>query len=118
VGYFLAGDHLRAGTSVVADSVNPIEITRAAWRGVAIDSGARVLEVEVVCGDPDEHRRRVEARGADIPGHAQPTWADVVEREFEPLADAPLVVRVDMLDGPTEPVAQVRRALAGGSVGQ
>lgn len=95
VAYGLAGDHLRNGIPVVADTVNPIAVTREAWRGVAAETGARLLEVEVVCSDVAEHRRRVEAREADIPGHVEPTWDEVRSREFEPLAEGPGALRVD-----------------------
>ena len=84
VGYAVAGDNLRLGLIVIADSVNPLAVTRAAWREVAARAGKRAVEAEVVCSDPGEHRRRVESRVADIPGHALPTWADVGAREYEP----------------------------------
>src|SRR5580693_8046197 len=47
VAYGVAAEQLRHGVSVVAECVNPLAITRDAWRGVAEDSGARVLEVEL-----------------------------------------------------------------------
>jgi hypothetical protein len=40
------------------------------------------LEVEIVCSDVVEHRRRVESRAPDIAGHALPTWQNVVERDY------------------------------------
>jgi len=43
VAYRLAADNLRLGMSVVADSVNPIAITRRAWRDVAQTSTGRCL---------------------------------------------------------------------------
>ncbi|KDN22131.1 AAA family ATPase [Amycolatopsis rifamycinica] len=79
-GYALARDQLANGVDVVAECVNPLKITRDAWRAV----GTRVLEVELVCSDPAEHRARVEGRVADIPGLRLPSWRDVVEREYEP----------------------------------
>src|ERR1700722_5837077 len=51
VAYDLARSNLALGVPVVADSVNPIEVTRAAWRAVAADTGAPSLEVELVCSD-------------------------------------------------------------------
>ena len=87
-GYVLAcrvaADNLRLGVSVVADSVNPIEITRRAWRNVARQAGAPFCEIEVVCSDADEHRRRVESRHAAVPGLRLPTWRDVMNRAYEP----------------------------------
>ena len=84
VAYAVAKDNLGLGRTVVADSVNPIEVTRAAWREVAKRAGTRFTEIEVVCSDELEHRRRVETRSADIAGHQLPTWQEVREREYEP----------------------------------
>ena len=42
------------------------------------------LDVEIVCSDAVEHRRRVETRAADITGHSLPTWQEVVERDYRP----------------------------------
>lgn len=75
---------LARGRAVVADSVNPVAASRAGWRACAQRAGARVLEVEVVCSDPAEHRRRVERREADIAGLALPSWKDVRAREYDP----------------------------------
>ena len=118
VAYALAADHLRAGTSVVADTVNPIAITREAWRNIGREAGADVLDVEVVCSDPAEHRRRVEAREADIPGHSEPTWNDVIVREYEPLTLGVAAIRVDVLDGIDAAATQVLAALRRPSVGR
>jgi predicted kinase len=82
-GYALAADNLKLGHTVVADSVNPLVLTREAWRAVAADAGVDALDVEVVCSDAVEHRRRVETRAADIAGHRLPAWDEVVAREYE-----------------------------------
>jgi predicted kinase len=78
----VAADNLRVGRTVVADCVNPWPLTRNEWHAVAVQAGLPVLEVEVVCSDEHEHRRRVESRVADIPGHRVPTWPEVVERDY------------------------------------
>ena len=82
VAYAVAEDNLRIGRIVIADSVNPLRLTRDAWVSVAKRAGVRALEIEVTCSVPEEHRRRVEARAADIPGMKMPTWAAVVAREY------------------------------------
>lgn len=84
VAYAVAGDLLRQGSHVFAECVNPLTITREAWRDVAETTGARLVEVELVCSDPAEHERRATTRTADIPGHVLPTWTDIVEREYDP----------------------------------
>jgi predicted kinase len=92
VGYAVAEDNLRLGRTVVADSVNPWPLTRGEWRGVAARACARALDVEVVCSDADEHRRRVEVREADIPGLKLPSWDDVVARDYRAWDTARLVI--------------------------
>lgn len=68
VSYSVAEDNLRLGRTVIADSVNPLQLTRDAWIGVADRAGANAIEVEITCSDPEQHRRRVETRIADIDG--------------------------------------------------
>jgi predicted kinase len=82
VAYGVAEDNLRVGRIVVADSVNPLPVTRDAWRAVGERSAVEVAEVEVICSDPTAHRRRVETRAADIEGLRLPTWQDVVGRDY------------------------------------
>ena len=84
VAHAVAEDNLRLGRNVVADCVNPWPLTRSEWRAVAARAGVRAFDVEIVCSDPGEHQRRVEARTADITGHRLPTWQEVVERDYRP----------------------------------
>ena len=83
VAYALAEANLRLGQTVVADSVNPLAITRDAWRQVAADTQAPIVEIETICSDPAEHRRRVETRTVDVVGLVPPTWEAVVRRDYE-----------------------------------
>jgi predicted kinase len=92
VAYAVAEDCLRAGGIVVADSVNPVAATRTAWLDVARRARSGAMQVGVVCSDPIEHRRRVDSRRADIEGHVQPTWQEVLDRDFEPWPGNVLVV--------------------------
>jgi predicted kinase len=92
VAYAVAGDNLRVGRTVIADSVNPLQLTREAWTGVAKRAGVRAVEIEVTCSDVNEHRRRVETRTTDVPGLKLPTWEDVVGREYHPWDRAHLVI--------------------------
>ncbi len=84
LAYRLAADNLRLGVDVVADSCNPIELTRREWERTATDAGARYVNIEVICADPAEHRRRVEARASSIPGLTLPRWDEVAGREYHP----------------------------------
>ena len=84
IAYALAEENLRLGRSVVADSVNPITVTRDAWLDVARRAGVRSVEVEIICSDRDEHRRRLETRITDFPDTKPLTWQDVISRQYEP----------------------------------
>lgn len=94
----LALDNLRQGRTVVADCVNPVPLTRHAWHAVGRAAGVRTIDVEVVCSDPAEHRRRVEGRLADIPGHSLPTWEDVITREYVPWDSDQVLVDTSCFD--------------------
>ncbi|MEU6496916.1 AAA family ATPase [Streptomyces sp. NPDC046984] len=113
VGYALAEDHLRQGLTVIAESVNPLSATRDAWRDAAVGAGVRVVEVEVVCSDPAEHRRRVSSRSVDIPGLPLPDWQQVVDREYEPW-DRERVVVDTAGQSPPQSLVLLLRGLAPG----
>lgn len=92
LAYRVAADNLRLGVSVVADSCNPIELTRREWEQVAGEAGAAYVNIEVVCSDPSEHRHRVETRGSPVPGLRLPTWRDVETREYSPWSAGRIVI--------------------------
>jgi len=66
VCYALALDNLKLGLPVVADSVNPIAITREDWQKVLLDANKPFIEIELVCSNTKEHQRRIETRETDI----------------------------------------------------
>ena len=108
VAYAVAEDNLRLGRSVVADCVNPWPLTRGEWRSVGDRARARVVDVELVCSDAKEHRRRVESRATDLSGHRLPTWSEVVRRDYRPWDTDRLVIDTARLN----PEDSVRRILA------
>jgi predicted kinase len=92
VALALARENLSAGQVVVADAVNPVPEARDSWRDITAKLSTRLIEIEIICSDAQEHRRRVEARGvawsagrhaatADL---APPTWDDVLKRHYVP----------------------------------
>ena len=92
LAYEIARVNLRLGGTVVADAVNPLAVTRESWRAVAADSNSNIIEVEVVCSDIREHRRRVESRKADISGHILPNWDDIHRYEYQPWSEHRIVI--------------------------
>jgi hypothetical protein len=49
------------------------------------------VNIEVICSDSSEHRRRVETRVAEVSGLQLPTWRDVENREYQPWLEARVV---------------------------
>jgi predicted kinase len=70
------------GLSVVADSCNPIELTRRAWEDVAKKAKADFVNIEIICSDKSEHRKRAETRATNVKGLRPPTWNEIESREF------------------------------------
>lgn len=97
VAYAVTADFLNAGHDVVADSVNPLAVTRQAWADTAQAADALLLDVEVTCSDRGLHKMRVEERTSDIDGLTVPTWQQVEDRTYEPWNRQ--VLRVDTAAG-------------------
>ena len=111
IAYRIAEDNLQLGLHVVADSVNPLQVTRTAWREVATRNGVPFVEIEVVCSNETEHRARVESRVADIAGFRLPTWDEVINRMYEPW-DAERLLIDTAGQTPEQSIAALERALA------
>ena len=97
VALALAESNLRIGRPVVADCVNPVAESRLAWHAVAEGANSRIFDIEIICSDLAEHRRRVESRIPDITGLAAPTWRSVQEHDYEPWTSERLVVDTAIL---------------------
>jgi predicted kinase len=98
VAHALATEQLRLGLDVVVECVNPLAVTRDAWPGTASEAGAAVVEVEVVCSDSAEHRRRVQSRPSDVTGLQKPAWTQIMGLEYEPWTRDHLVLDSALLD--------------------
>jgi hypothetical protein len=92
ISYAIAKENLALGLDVIADSVNPITITRHDWRQVAKEANTAFVEIELICSDKKEHQYRVEKRVVDINGQKLPSWNDVINREYEPWNSRSMVV--------------------------
>jgi len=92
LSYRIAADNLRIGNSVVADSCNPIELTRREWRDVALSNNSSYTNIEIICSDADEHKKRIKDRVCDIPGLALPSWKEVEQREYDSWGENRVIV--------------------------
>ena len=66
-------------------------ITRAYWHETAARMTVELVEIEVICSDKVQHRRRVESRVTDIPGLVLPSWQQVLDRRYEPWKTAHVI---------------------------
>lgn len=82
LAYRIASDNLNLGISVVADSCNPINLTRKEWEEVARNSQSDFTNIEIICSDKEEHKKRIENRISTIPNFKLPSWESVITREY------------------------------------
>ena len=80
--YRIAIDNLILGQNVVSDSCNPIDITRKEWEEVARKSNSIFVNIEVLCSNKEEHKKRIETRKNEIKGLKLPTWEEIANREY------------------------------------
>jgi len=84
LSYRIAADNLELGNCVISDSCNPINLTRQEWQEIASSRGVSFTNIEVICSDLEEHRKRVVSRKTDIDGLILPSWKEIQEREYDP----------------------------------
>ena len=85
----------------------PVAASRRPFRELAARHGTPVHWLRLICTDPAEHRRRVQERAADLPGHVVPDWSAVRRRAVDQWHERHTVV--DTATG--DPVATALAAL-------
>ncbi|MFV1944236.1 AAA family ATPase [Pseudomonas luteola] len=113
-GYMVANElalsNLLLGHTVIVDCVNPVTESRMAWSESASKAGVRLVNIQVICSDKHEHRRRIETRLGDIPGLLPPTWQSVLDHEYEAWAEAPFCIDT-ALTSPAQAVSMITKRL-------
>lgn len=92
LAYKIAAENLSLGKNVIADSCNPINLTRREWQKTATESNADFVNIEVICSDTEEHRRRIETRLSDVSGLVLPNWENVKNREYHPWSSERIII--------------------------
>ncbi|MDH2442658.1 AAA family ATPase [Amnibacterium sp. CER49] len=110
VAYALAAEQLALGLGVVVECVNPLRVTRDAWAETGRAARTAALQVELVCSDTVEHRRRIETRTVSVKNLVPPTWHEVRTREVEPWTGERLVLDTAVLSA-DEAAARVLRRI-------
>jgi len=80
--YRIVADNLNLGNNVVADSCNPLNLTRKEWEAVALKNDCKYVNIEIICSNKVEHKKRVETRISEIENLKLPKWKDVKNREY------------------------------------
>lgn len=80
----IAADNLINKINVVSDSCNPWPLTRNQFEQTAVSSNAYFINIETICSNKLEHKKRIETRVSDIKNLELPSWKDVVERDYKP----------------------------------
>lgn len=82
LSYRIVEDNLKLNINVIADSCNPVNLTRDEWEDVARSSNSDFVNIEVICSDKDEHKKRAELRKPEITNLKLPGWEDIENREY------------------------------------
>jgi predicted kinase len=117
-GYRVANEialsNLGFDRTVIVDCVNPVAESRKGWSAIAARSGVPLLNIQIVCSDVQEHRRRVENRVVDIPGLTPPTWQSVLNHDYEEWDHAPLTIDTAVTSSAQAVATITRLVLSGG----
>ena len=82
LAYRIASDNLKQNLNVVADSCNPINLTRNEWEEVAKLNKSDFINIEIICSDKTEHKKRAELRTSEVKNLKLPKWNEIVNREY------------------------------------
>jgi predicted kinase len=83
LAYRIIMDNLIIGNNVLVDSCNPIKLTRNEYENIAIESNCKYKNIEIICSDKDEHKKRIETRKNDIKNLKLPTWDEIINRYYD-----------------------------------
>ncbi|MFW1966239.1 AAA family ATPase [Acinetobacter guillouiae] len=92
IAFSIALSNLKLGNTVVADSVNPVIESRLKWKEIAQKVNVKIIEIEVVCSDKAEHKRRIETRSSDIENFKLPDWQSVQIHDYQLRTDKRLII--------------------------
>jgi predicted kinase len=110
IGNALAASNLANGQTVIVDCVNPVRESRQGWQVTAEHARTSLIEIEIVCSDTVEHRRRVEERISDIKDLVLPSWQAVLDREYSPWHEPHIVIDTARLT-PDQAVALIEQRM-------
>ncbi|MDR0681158.1 MAG: AAA family ATPase, partial [Dysgonamonadaceae bacterium] len=66
LAYRIVEDNLKIGNSVVSDQCNSVKLTREEWKNVALKNNCEYINIEILCSNKMEHKRRIENRETEV----------------------------------------------------
>jgi predicted kinase len=82
LAYRIATDNLKLGLNIIADSCNPVDITRKEWERIAQSTNSDFINIEIICSDEKEHKKRSELRVSEIENLKSPNWDKIISLEY------------------------------------
>jgi broad-specificity NMP kinase len=61
-----------------------VKLTREEWKNVALKNNCEYINIEILCSNKMEHKRRIENRETEVENLKLPAWEEIVECEYEP----------------------------------
>jgi len=92
LAYRIAEENIKAGQSVVADCVNPWKLTREEWKETAVNNNAGYINIEIVCTEKEEHKKRAEGRVSEVKNLQLPSWDKIQNLKYEQWEDRVITV--------------------------
>ncbi|MBJ9902975.1 AAA family ATPase [Acinetobacter bereziniae] len=111
ISFSIALSNLKLGNTVVADNVNPVIESRLKWKEIAQKAKVKIIEIEVVCSDKAEHKRRIETRSSDIENFKLPDWQSVQIHDYQLRTDKRLIIDTAKLT-PENALAEIEKYIS------
>jgi predicted kinase len=92
LAYKITEDNLKIGNDVISDQCNTIKLTRKEWNDVAIKNNCQYINIEIICSNKMEHKKRIELRRNEIENLELPTWEEIMGRVYEPWDEDHIII--------------------------
>jgi predicted kinase len=85
LAYRIIEDNLKIGNDIISDQCNPWELTRNEFKNLAIENNCKYLNIEIICSNKEEHKRRVENRKF-------PPWEEINKWDYKSWNEEHIVI--------------------------
>jgi adenylylsulfate kinase-like enzyme len=78
-------DNIKVGNKIISDQCNPWKLTRDQFNDIAIKNNCKYVNIEIICSDVEEHKKRIEKRG-------YPKWEEVNKWGYDPWNEEHIII--------------------------